>query len=728
MNRDDLADGPIFSRVLSHPWNLERGFFREENPSRPFSMRHDEDSYNRDIFIAQLDRSINSEFLQHQSRENKRGGEQESKCFQYGRDDRLFDESIKSRALLAETEKYCKQGLNRSPSLIYMDEDFRKLEKIRRKREEDLRSRNISTDYPMPDSANQEQSSESRHHYRSEKTPAMSLQSILKKRSDDSSIQDFRDFSKGKKPPESTSEPVTQRSDFLLPNERASQDGSGFSCILGTTTDSVYAPEKILDPFPYNIEDEEKFLYGDDDGDSNNCVYSQKKMMSKKKKPVREKVKYLPIAKPKNLKQSVKLKNLEQSVKQKNLEQSVKPKNLEQSVKPENLEQSVKPENLEQSVKPENLEQSSVEYDKMRDLLKTIGLDIGMAEIDKLAARTEERLHGKKTAYALNHHSVANHKAKLEEKQKHSLSPFDSFPSPEALSPVLKYDYNNIAISGQNKATDMCEQSSVPGSVIPSAPPSFLDIPPGSISGSCHDVPYVSTFTPTQFFPNSASLPVALPDYDVYQHHMDYATSDWCPQQVDSLCPSKTDVADLKDRCINRNLRIIDTINISKSKQFQKAATTTPYSNQLSKSSKKRAKRRNAAARKIALLNHKVTEECIKSELEQESYHKKLFYHKIELDRLSKQQAEMLQKKRKEKDPLLTELSRSKENLAKKVAQLELTIKILKEKQSELDKITHSVEMNHFGKSQKLSSENKDSSENNLQKNPQSEEITFNSI
>ncbi|XP_070788598.1 zinc finger protein 318-like isoform X2 [Pituophis catenifer annectens] len=348
-------------------------------------------------------------------------------------------------------------------------------------------------------------------------------------------------------------------------------------------------------------------------------------MMSEKKEPVSEKVKSPPTAKPKNLeqsvkrenlkqsvkrenlKQSVKRENLEQSVKRENLEQSLKPENLEQSVKPENLEQSVKPENLEQSVKPENLEQSSVEYDKIRDLLKTIGLDIGMAEIDKLAARTEERLHGKKTAYSPNNHSVANHKAKLWERQKHSLSPFDSFPSPEAVSPVLKSDYNNIAISGQNKATDMCEQSGVPGFLIPSAPPSFLDIPPGPISGSCQYVPYVSTFTPTQFFPNSASLPVALPDYDVYQHHMGYATSDWCAQQMNSVYPNKPEVtnhANLKNKCINRNLRIINTITISNSKQFQDASTTAPYSNQRSKSSKKRVRRRKAAETKQTFLKN----------------------------------------------------------------------------------------------------------------------------
>ncbi|ETE68520.1 Zinc finger protein, partial [Ophiophagus hannah] len=638
VNRDDLADGQVFSRALSHPWNLDRGFFCEENPSR--RMRHDEDSYNRDIFIAQLDRSINSEFLQHQSREDKRGGEQESKYFQYDRKDRLFDESIKSRALLAETEKYCKQSLNRSSSLIYMDEDFRKLERIRRKREEDLRSSNIRTDCPMPDSANQEQSSESRHHSRSEKTSAVTFKSILKKHSDDSSIQDSGNFSKGKKPPESTSESVNQCSDFLQPHERASQDGSGFSCILGTTTDSTYALEKILDPFPDNIEDEEKFLYGDDDGDSNNCLYSQKIMMSEKKEPVSKKVNSLPPAKPENL---------EPFVKPKDLEQSIKPENLEQSVKPENLEQSVKPENLEQSVKPENLEQSRVEYDKIHDLLKTIGLDIGMAEINKLAARTEERLHGKKKAYSPNHHSVANHKAKLWERQKHSLSPSDSFPSPEAVSAVLKSDYNNIAISEQNKPTDMCKQSGVPAFLIPSAPPSFLR-PPGPISGFYHDVPYVSTFTPTQFFPNSAALP-ALPVYDVYQHHMGYTTSDWSAQQVGS-----------------------------------------------------------------------VIEERGKSELEKESQHKKLFYLRIELDRLSKQQVEMLQKKRKEEDPLLVELNRVKENTANKVAELETNMKALKEKQSELDEVIHSLEINRFKKYQKLSSED------NLQKNPQSEERTFNSI
>lgn len=36
------------------------------------------------------------------------------------------------------------------------------------------------------------------------------------------------------------------------------------------------------------------------------------------------------------------------------------------------------------------------EYEKIQDLLKTIGLDLGVTEISKMAARTQERLHGKR--------------------------------------------------------------------------------------------------------------------------------------------------------------------------------------------------------------------------------------------------------------------------------------------------------------------------------------------
>lgn len=44
----------------------------------------------------------------------------------------------------------------------------------------------------------------------------------------------------------------------------------------------------------------------------------------------------------------------------------------------------------------ESERQALEEYEKIQDLLKTIGLDLGVAEIGKMAARTKERLHGTK--------------------------------------------------------------------------------------------------------------------------------------------------------------------------------------------------------------------------------------------------------------------------------------------------------------------------------------------
>ncbi|XP_063300248.1 zinc finger protein 318 [Pelobates fuscus] len=49
-------------------------------------------------------------------------------------------------------------------------------------------------------------------------------------------------------------------------------------------------------------------------------------------------------------------------------------------------------------------EANKQEYEKIHDLLKSIGLDIGVGEIGKLAVRTQERLHGKKATPPTSQH------------------------------------------------------------------------------------------------------------------------------------------------------------------------------------------------------------------------------------------------------------------------------------------------------------------------------------
>ncbi|XP_015218553.2 uncharacterized protein [Lepisosteus oculatus] len=119
--------------------------------------------------------------------------------------------------------------------------------------------------------------------------------------------------------------------DFLLPHEKASKDSSGFSRILGIKHDLLSSEENWKGFL--HIEDEEKFLYGEDA--STNDLHP-KSDMSKRQSPA-----------------------------------------------------AVKEEEGED-------EDAAQNYDKIQTLLRTIGLDIGVAEVSKLAMRTQERLYGKK--------------------------------------------------------------------------------------------------------------------------------------------------------------------------------------------------------------------------------------------------------------------------------------------------------------------------------------------
>uniref|UniRef100_A0A8D0H3G9 Uncharacterized protein n=1 Tax=Sphenodon punctatus TaxID=8508 RepID=A0A8D0H3G9_SPHPU len=57
MDRDDMADGPIFDRGLSPSRSLERYPSHEEHPSSPYVMMHDQDYRDRDEFVHQPDYS-----------------------------------------------------------------------------------------------------------------------------------------------------------------------------------------------------------------------------------------------------------------------------------------------------------------------------------------------------------------------------------------------------------------------------------------------------------------------------------------------------------------------------------------------------------------------------------------------------------------------------------------------------------------------------------------------
>ncbi|XP_066474463.1 zinc finger protein 318 [Tiliqua scincoides] len=807
VDRDDLADGPIFSRGLSRPRSVERYPSHEKSPS-PYNMRRDEGYRSRDVFLHQSDYSMNYDRLQDLPRESDRDGElhrkslyssedrgRDAKRPRYDRDDRLLDVNIDSQGFLPGTRNYRKRSLSRSPSPTYLDEDFRELESARRKREEEELSRRLSrelpgSDYLIPGLTNPIQSSEPRYLYRPDEAPAMPKKSILKKRLDEPSVQpeafssssasvkeppllsnhpplpqrtciapfssevenflkrfnknavaesankesqgnacdwrkysglqqntfsfdqNFGSFLKQKEYHEVTSEPVDRQSDFLLPHERASQDGSGFSRILGMMADSTSIQEKRRRSFP-DIEDEEKFLYGDDEDDATiRSPPTQNITGSGGKEPVSQKVSSLSSSST--------------------------------------------------TVKPDAPEESRPEYEKIHDLLKTIGLDIGVAEIGKLAARTQERLHGKKPSCSPDRHLVASHKPESQKMRrsrsdtrspesmpKRSLSPSGSYSSSKAISSVSKSEYIKSKPVGRDNPVRTPERSVPPVSLIPSAPPALPNLPPTPTSVSQYSVSRFSPFTATQLPPNYPTPTIAPPGYDAYGHYMAYAASGWPmyapPQQGE---PAVSDVHGLVTLTVppnptRPNLRVIETVSTGKGTSEIKRddsalvhiPTTATYSRllpQFSQPSIKGAMERVSDERNRASQKQKVIEEREKLKAEQEARQKKLHYLRTELERLSKQQGEMLRKKRREKDghkdPLLVEVNRLQENIVKEIAQLQINAEAAEKKQSELDKVAQILGINIFEKSRKQSTENKDSSEKNKSENAKSQEKTSSSI
>nr|XP_060609997.1 zinc finger protein 318-like [Anolis sagrei ordinatus] len=807
VDRDDLADGPIFSRSLSRSQSLERYPSHEENLSSPFHTRHDEDYHSRDVFVHQTGYGINYDHVQDKHRETDRDGEmlrkslyssgdrgRETKHHRYDRDDNLPDASVKTQGFVPGMRNYRKRSFSRSPSPSYIDKYFHELESVRRRKEKEELSTNLIRELPgngytMPSSSNPVQSSEPRYLYRPDDAPTMPKKSILKKRVEEPSLQpEVFPSSSVKEPPflsnpplpqhssipafalevenflkqfnknavaesaanktsqgslhdwqplskqqqnasafeqnsgsflsqkdhhESALEPADPQSDFLLPHEKASQDGSGFSRILSMMADSTSTQEKRTRSFPDDIENEEKFLYGgDDDDDEEEDSYitsasTQKLTAIDGKEPVQPKVRFPPPLSP--------------------------------------------------AVKPDTSEESRPEYEKIHDLLKTIGLEIGVAEIGKLAARTQERLHGKKISPDC--YSVASHKPEFRERhhsrsnthspepsQKCSLSPSSSFPPSKDLSSVSVSDHTKI--KGQDNLAGTLEHSIPPVPVIPSAPPSLPNLSPSN-SVSQYNVSRFPPFTPTQLSQNYPSPTMPPPGYDAYGHYMAYAASGWSmyPQQAQAE-PAHSDVHGLvtltaPPNSSRPNLRVIETVSTTKGTPDMRRdesvlvqiPTATSYSKMLPQSSQpsfKTVKERISDERNRASQKQKVIEEREKLKAEQEARQKKLHYLRTELNRLSKQQGEMLRKKRREKDghkdPLLVEVNRLQENIMKEIDQLKMNADAAEKKQSELDKVAQILGINISEKSRKLSSENKDPSEKNKSENAKNQERTSGSV
>ncbi|XP_070590271.1 zinc finger protein 318-like isoform X5 [Erythrolamprus reginae] len=628
MDRDDLADGPICSRSLLRHQSLERYPSHQENQAGPFNRRHDEDYHNRDAFLHQSDYSMNYE---DKPRENDREGELHRRSFyalddrgrepkrpRYDGNDRLLHMNMEPQGFLSGTQKYHERSFSRSPSPTYLNEDFRELESVRRKRKEEEMNRNLSGElsgntYVMTGSTNQRESSEPQYLYRPDEAPAMSQTSVLKKHVDDHHSVQPEDFSSSSS---SIKEPP------LLSNHSSLPEHSRLALISLEVDNFLKQFNKGAD-----AESTSKETQGSQDGsgfsrirDDNDCNTSspstQKLRLSDGKESVSQKVGFP----------------------------------------------------LPSSVKPESMDESGPQYEKIYNFLKTIGLDIGVAEIGKLAAHTLERLHGKKSSRSPDRYSGASSKPEMWEKsrnrskiyspesnQKHSISPTASYPLSKVISPVTESEHN---------MSKMVRRDNPQNYPPPTMPP---------------------------------------PGYDPYGQRVAYAASG-CPMYAQQTDPGLTDMHGRVPLTVTPNPtrpNFFETVSTAKGTSDMKRdgsglvqiPTVAPYSKlhpPFSQPSLRSSKERIADEKSGASMKQKVIEEIEKLKAEQETWQKTLHDLSAQLNRLSEPGGELLRKKQKvkdgHKDPLRIKVNQLQDNIAKEIVQLKMNADASEKKQSELDK------------------------------------------
>ncbi|XP_042527903.1 zinc finger protein 318 isoform X3 [Dipodomys spectabilis] len=808
MDRDDLADDSVFTRSSQGSRGLERYISREERPLSPFLGQLDEDYRTRETFLHRSDysphMSCHDELLRGTERNrDKLKGSYSIRSEERSREVKRprFDDTEKIHSMGGDHPSFTSGTRNyrqrrQSPSPRFLDPEFRELDLARRKREEEEeQSRNLSQELVGVDSGGTSCSipglsgvltaAEPGYSlHRPEEVSVMPKKSILKKRievdmepsvqpekfsSSTNSNQDHPLYSGHSSLPLSgaiaafsseienkgtTVEPAlkgpqaklfqwgplpgipkensplkekfgsflchkeklglktegTERHiDFLLPHERASQDGSGFSRILSMLVDSTSTQEKRQCSFP-DIEDEEKFLYGDEEEDLK-TESPPKSIGGSESKVTRQKTSSLSSSAP--------------------------------------------------AIKLESLEETNSEYAKIHDLLKTIGLDIGVAEISKLAARTQERLHGKKPSSrssadrrssvdqhfsadrcsSVDHHLSADQHSsdhhRLESRESHHSnthspevshphpsSPVDPYLLPKNSPPFLKSDHPVGHISGQEVVGSGFQSSVAVRCMLPSTPSTPIRLPHSASLSQFH-MPRTSQFVAARIPPNYQGATIPASSFDTYRHYMAYAASRWpmypASQPSNHPLPEPHRIMPVAKQATRSrpNLRVIPTVTPNEPKQKKSVRGSLPATQvpvQVSIPSlirynpEKISDEKNRASQK-----QKVIEEREKLKSDREARQKKMYYLRTELERLHKQQGEMLRKKRREKDghkdPLLVEVSRLQDNIMKDIAELRQEAEEAEKKQSELDKVAQILGINIFDKSQKSSNDSKESTE-----------------
>ncbi|XP_031697138.1 zinc finger protein 318, partial [Anarrhichthys ocellatus] len=333
--------------------------------------------------------------------------------------------------------------------------------------------------------------------------------------------------------------------------------------------------------------------------------------------------------------------------------------------------------------------QALEEYEKIQDLLKTIGLDLGVTEISKMAARTKERLHGNKPppktpTRSRRYSSGSSDGSRGRRRRSRSSSSSSSSRSRsrgrggswssggggrKSSAPPKSHKDVKESIAGPSVAAPPPHKELVPqtpdANVLPAHP--GVPIPPYPPS-------QVHGMMPPNFPP---------PGYSQYGNYLPYMHQQWPPMYPppNMALPPQTGPDEF-------------TPTLPYKHPYNKLAPEPGAKGSVKNSApvgEKGKVSRVSEEQNNESQKQKVLEEREKLKQERDVRMKKKEYLMKELERLRKQQGELLRKKRREKgghkDPLLQEISHLQEEVMAQISNLRKEHEAAEKKRNEIEKI-----------------------------------------
>ncbi|XP_053568745.1 zinc finger protein 318 [Bombina bombina] len=359
------------------------------------------------------------------------------------------------------------------------------------------------------------------------------------------------------------------------------------------------------------------------------------------------------------------------------------------------------------------------EFEKIHDLLKTIGLDIGVAEIGKLAIRTQERLHGKKATplvskQAAERRCSGSETSSADSRLQPSGSPIltekkevpvtsQATPEPPA-NPVSVTAEEKISAVSKPKAeipvaTTSAQQIATHPGQAPAAQPPPVVAPP--------QMPLYPPYPPTQMMPTYSMPPSMATSYNPYNPYAAYQTARWPmynpihqPPPPMSLPPpthmvttqspvvSATSTATYQNRSNLRVIHTSDSVSTANSTVKNKSLAPLSSAPAVNQSSKESTVPENDPKNKDSEKRKKVLEDLQNIVNEQKIRKQKLYSLNSNVEQLRVQQGILLRKKRREKDghkdPLLEELNKVMESAVKQMNNMRKEFNEASKKQQQL--------------------------------------------